>query len=281
LIRRRLRWAADRARFPGKSRLYGAGWSAYQRWVMGRNRGGGEDPLVAGPHYLALPPRRLRMLTVARPDVDFFIWSGYENFEQLRSMLAAAGVDPGSLGSVLDFGCGCGRIARWWPSVGEPDLHGCDRNAELAAWCDANLPMQAGANGLAPPLPYAGGRFDLVYALSIFTHLPEQLQRRWIAELTRVLRPGGHLWLTLSGEAHLDRLSPAERAAFARGEPVTQFGEVPGSNLCAAFHPPGYVNGTLLSGLEIVAHVPGARDGAGVTLSQDAYLARLPAEATV
>ena len=276
MTRRRLRWLADRVRFPGRARLYGAAWSLYQRRVMGRHETA-QEALTGDPGGLPLPPAELRIQTVAQPDADFFVWSGWSNYELIRAMLAEAGADPEALGAVLDFGCGCGRVARWWVAQEGTEVHGCDTNAELAAWCDANLPMEARANGLEPPLPYPEASFDLVYALSILTHLPEELQHRWVEELVRVLRPGGHLWLTLSGEALAHLLSPPERAAFARGEPVTQFADVPGSNLCAAFHPPPYVRGTLLAGLEVVAEAPGARDGSGPGLFQDAYLARVPA----
>jgi SAM-dependent methyltransferase len=218
-------------------------------------------------------------MTVNPSDPEFFIWSGKAQFELIRSMLAGAGVDAASLGPVLDFGCGCGRIGRWWAELEGPELHGCDVNAELASWSGSNLAMDTRHTGLEPPLPYQDDRFELVYALSIFTHLPAGLERRWLTELTRVLRPGGLLWLTVAGEAHLDRLSPRDRAAFARRERVTQFADVPGTNLCAAFHPAGYVTGAMLAGFELLGTVPGSADGAAPTYSQDAYLARAPGAA--
>jgi SAM-dependent methyltransferase len=56
------------------------------------------------------------------------------------------------------------------------------------------------ANSAAPPLPYSGGYFDVVYCLSVFTHLSESMQDLWIGELRRILKPGGVLVLTVHGK---------------------------------------------------------------------------------
>ncbi|WP_375767186.1 class I SAM-dependent methyltransferase [Archangium gephyra] len=54
----------------------------------------------------------------------------------------------------------------------------------------------AGADVLQPdaPLPYADGRFDLVLSMDVIEHLSRP--GPWLADLVRVLRPGGQLFLT-------------------------------------------------------------------------------------
>lgn len=44
--------------------------------------------------------------------------------------------------------------------------------------------------------PYPDGSFDLVFAVSVFTHLLPEGTERYIAEASRVLRPGGHFLAT-------------------------------------------------------------------------------------
>lgn len=69
---------------------------------------------------------------------------------------------------------------------------------------------------LAPPTPYVSESFDLVYALSVFSDLDEHLQRDWLAEFRRLLRPGGLLVLSVLGDTMRHRLSAPERASFDR-----------------------------------------------------------------
>jgi len=52
-----------------------------------------------------------------------------------------------------------------------------------------------------PPLPYPAAHFDVIYCLSVFTHLDERMQDAWLAELDRILEPGGVLLLTVYSEA--------------------------------------------------------------------------------
>jgi ubiquinone/menaquinone biosynthesis C-methylase UbiE len=171
---------------------------------------------------------------------------------------------------VLDFGCGCGRVMRRWAGITGPSFHGSDYNPNLIDWCRANLPFaHFEVNGLAPPLPYEDDQFELVYALSVFTHLTEPLQHDWMAELRRVIRPGGLLLFTTRGDAWAWKLTLEERAQYEHGDLVVRYGDVTGTNLCAAFHPWPYVHESLLSGFTLRESVPAAlADG-----KQDVHLA--------
>ena len=193
--------------------------------------------------------------------------------KSIRAAVERAGTRLEELGAILDFGCGCGRVVRRLATL-PGDVHGSDFNAAAIAWCEQNLPFaRFGDNDLAPPLRYGSESFDLVYALSVLTHLPVDLQHAWVEELSRVLRPGGLLLVTTHGERYLERLSADERAAFARGEVVVRFEQVAGTNLCTAFHPPAYVRETLAHGLEVVDFVP---EGAEGNPHQDLFLLRKP-----
>ena len=115
-------------------------------------------------------------------------------------------------------------------------------------------------NDLEPPLPFGTDEFDLVYALSVLTHLTEPLQRAWLRELGRIVRADGLLLLSTHGEAYLDRLSPEERLRFEQGKVVVRWGEAAGSNLCAAFHSRGALE-KLTTGFELVEFVPEGAKG--------------------
>ena len=116
------------------------------------------------------------------------------------------------LNAVLDFGCGCGRIARHWASLEGPEFFGCDYNQEFVDWCTSNLPfLTVRSNQLEPPLPYDAECFNLVYAISVFTHLSEPKQSEWMSELRRVLQPGGLLLFTTKGDGHAHELTKPGR----------------------------------------------------------------------
>lgn len=132
---------------------------------------------------------------------------------------------------------------------------------------------RATANQLAPPTPYVSGSFDLIYALSVFSHLDEPLQRDWLAEFRRLLRPGGLLVLSLLGERLRHRLGREEQRRFDRGEIVVQRPRMAGRNLCTVFHPRAYVSGTLLAGFAEVRRFD--LGSPAQPILQDAYLARL------
>ena len=165
--------------------------------------------------------------------------------------LIAAHVPLGELGAVLDFGCGCGRVTRYWSEFAGT-VAGSDLDAGAVEWCRSNLPFaQFELNTLAPPLAFADERFDLVYALSVFTHLTAELQLAWRDELRRVLRPGVFLLVTTHGRSYLPRLEEDERARFERGELVVRWGDVPGTNLCSAYHPEPYLRETFAQGFGV------------------------------
>lgn len=218
------------------------------------------------------------MLVSGSARIGPYLESGRVDSALIRELVERHGKPMAELEDVLDFGCGCARIARWWADLEGSTIHGCDANPKLAAWTQRNIPfLTAATNGLEPPLPDGDASFDLVYAVSILTHLPRELQACWLDELVRVLRPGGLLLFSVAGERLAGSLGAGERAAFDRGELVVQFEEVAGTNLCAAYHPHAYVRERMLGNLELLESVHEDPSGTGVAsplTRQDIYLAR-------
>jgi ubiquinone/menaquinone biosynthesis C-methylase UbiE len=75
---------------------------------------------------------------------------------------------------VLDFGCGAGRVLRHFAPEAEAggEFWGCDPYPPTIEWLKANLspPFQFYVSE-ARPLPHPDGYFDLIYAISVFTHI--------------------------------------------------------------------------------------------------------------
>jgi 2-polyprenyl-3-methyl-5-hydroxy-6-metoxy-1,4-benzoquinol methylase len=223
------------------------------------------------PDGLPIPPAKLIVLVGGDTSVDAFLDGGQRIAQAMRDTLARNGLKIEEMQAVLDFGCGCGRITRAWQALEHTQTHGTDYNPELIAWCRQHLPFaHFETNPLAPPTVFGDDYFDFVYAFSVFTHIPEPLQRAWIAELARTLKPGGHLLIsTHSSEHHIREISPAEQQRFHEGHLVVRHAEVAGTNLCAVYHSERYVREKLAGGLTVVDFVPGAT-------TQDFFLLRKP-----
>jgi SAM-dependent methyltransferase len=105
---------------------------------------------------------------------------------------------------ILDFGLGWGRIVRFFMKE-TSHLFGVDTDEEMLATCrDTDCPASVSKIDPLGSLPYHSGSFDVVYAYSVFTHLPADVQDRWLAEIKRVLRPGGMFVATVEPPRFID-----------------------------------------------------------------------------
>jgi SAM-dependent methyltransferase len=142
---------------------------------------------------------------VGGADRTWFCWTGRESVRELERTVGIAGRAMESFDSILDFGCGCGRMLLWMEELSRGRvLHGTDIDAEAIDWCREHVPYaHVAVNDADPPLPYRDGAFDLAFGHSVFTHLDEQRQDAWLSELQRVTSPGGFLVLSTHGEVAL------------------------------------------------------------------------------
>ncbi|MEZ4699759.1 MAG: class I SAM-dependent methyltransferase [Rhodothermales bacterium] len=210
------------------------------------------------PDGFPVPPAAFIKDVIACRWNAVFYDSGKRIVDDMADLLGRHGLSFASFTSVLDFGCGCGRLIRHLDRRTEADLHGSDYNPALIQWCQKNLPIASFAvNRLEPPLPYSDDTFDFVYARSVLTHLPESLIDAWMAEMRRVIRPGGLFLFTMHGRPLSHGLSPDERAAFERNELVVTYTAAAGENLCSTYATKSYVDDRLMEGFERVDFVEG------------------------
>ena len=159
--------------------------------------------------------RRFRV--IGNRDLNIFILGGLTDFKRLDAA-AEELTSSGFAGypRILDWGCGCGRIARYTARMAGVALTGCDIDLDNVNWCVAHLAGSFVSTTVRPPLPFADASFDLVYGVSVFTHMREPLQDAWLAELERVAAPGAVLLMTVHGRTALDyaHLSPGDYRAL-------------------------------------------------------------------
>ncbi len=151
-----------------------------------------------------LPPRALA-LRAGVPDPADVIASyravGRDSRATILELLGSEWTFQGR--RVLDFGCGAGKVMRHFlPEAEHCELWGCDIDERSVDWINAELhpPLHAFANAEVPPLDQPASSFDLVWSVSVFTHLTDHWAG-WLAELHRLLKPGGLAIISFLGGA--------------------------------------------------------------------------------
>jgi SAM-dependent methyltransferase len=161
-----------------------------------------------------LPPPKHLQIRVVGGYVPGFIESGFSICDDLNAALSPVDKRLENFPRILDFGCGCGRTTRalktLYPAA---EVHGTDIDPEAIGWLQKNY-AAFGEFRVAPhrpPTSYSNGFFDFIVGVSVFTHLPEDMQFLWLEELKRITKPGGYLILTTSGEKNYKGLPDATR----------------------------------------------------------------------
>jgi ubiquinone/menaquinone biosynthesis C-methylase UbiE len=180
-------------------------------------------PLEGDNGYYIMP---LPQTVTLRPDDDAFpvppkqLWEGYgntpeeylssgrQNMQSMLDILHKANVHPEELPRVLEFGCASARMLRFFPlDSRRSEVWGVDIKAENIAWCQRNMspPLFFTTITSAPHLPFEDNYFDMIYCGSVFTHISD-LADAWLLELRRILKKGGHLYITIQDKHSVEVL---------------------------------------------------------------------------
>lgn len=149
---------------------------------------------------LPLPPENLRM-DYSRDDKKYKR-SGSETAKEIRSILDDYNVNMGQMDRFMEWGCATGRVLRQFSgeAMGS-EVWGVDQHERSIRWNKENLspPFRFLTCTDYPYLPFEDQSLDLVYGISVFTHI-EHLIDSWLMEIRRILREGGHAIFTVHDE---------------------------------------------------------------------------------
>lgn len=162
----------------------------------------------AADHAAPFPPTDLMYHTTGlQQDRDFA-----QHGADILAALSAASPKPlNAFTSMLDFGVGVGRVARYYKGFSGRYV-GADIDEPNLAWAAGHLPwVETVLTEPAAPLPFGPATFDGVVSISVFTHIDRETTEFYVDELYRLTRPGALLFLTLHGDQALNlALSDAE-----------------------------------------------------------------------
>lgn len=148
-----------------------------------------------------IPPAWLIQAFTGGPDTIDHINSGKRSAQFYVDLYNRVCGDFGDVDSVLDFGCGCGRVLSRMPSSGGVRYYGIDLHDQALQWLRETMPHGVFSAGSAmPPVDIEAQKFDLIYSVSVLTHLTQEQERAWLDEWHRLLKIGGHLIVTFRAE---------------------------------------------------------------------------------
>ena len=152
---------------------------------------------------VAVPPiimrDKVRRSAVLAED---FILEGRQAFLAIQDILAQNSVQLSHDTRLFEFGVGCGRIARHFLSSDIGSFQGSDVDDQLTSWCSDVLSKKDARfsffkNEYLPTLAVEESTIDILYSISVFTHMEEEAQNTWLREMSRPIKSGGHLLISI------------------------------------------------------------------------------------
>jgi len=151
-----------------------------------------------------LPPEDLQRRWCGNAGAALAIQS-CEFYQLLKSAVARYSLKPYASASVLDFGCGWGRLTRLVAKdLPASQIYGCDPDEEILKWC-AHVPGTFARSEHRPRAIPFDVKFDLAFAFSVFTHLGPQTHHEALGALHRSLADDGLLVVTIRPRAFIEQ----------------------------------------------------------------------------
>ncbi len=165
----------------------------------------GQDTEEQDFYYLVneIPlPAAVRRQRIGDASEDAFHVAGATVYMKMQQTLRRCfGEGYEGFPSILDWGCGCGRVLRHFVARTKSEITGIEIDHDNLRWCEEHYPAAIFHEGrLEPPLDIPADSFDLIFGISVFTHLTEEMQHQWLAELRRITKPGGVVLMTVVGD---------------------------------------------------------------------------------
>ncbi|ABD87386.1 class I SAM-dependent methyltransferase [Rhodopseudomonas palustris] len=146
-----------------------------------------------------------RAITPEKEAFEYYFGSGRKSANNLRAVLEAdTTIDPDCRFSLLEFASGYGCVTRHLPTeLPNAEITACDIHQEAMDFISREMKIDTALSQTKPSLFNIGRQFDVVFALSFFSHMPDRTFGPWLEELFRHVKPGGFLIFTTHGETSM------------------------------------------------------------------------------
>lgn len=164
---------------------------------------------------------------------------------------------------ICEWGCGPARLIRHFRGFigNEADLYGTDYNSRIIEWCQKNIKdITFIKNELHPPLNFESNFFDIIYCVSVFTHLSKELQNEWLNECLRILKPGGIFYFTVHGDSFITKLLNDEKKIYDNEGFLIRGNIGEGRKNFISYNSPSYIKNVFLKGLNIIDYYKGEKN---------------------
>jgi SAM-dependent methyltransferase len=143
--------------------------------------------------------------------VERYFSDGRRSALKLARLIEELGLGAGRPISLLEFASGYGRVTRHLRGVlPNASIAACDIHDPAVAFIEQELGVSAFRSDSVPEQWRVPRRYDVVFALSFYSHMPRETWSRWIRAHVNVLEDHGVLIFTTHGRLSLHTLGSPE-----------------------------------------------------------------------
>lgn len=134
--------------------------------------------------------------------INFYFYNGADSAKKLSNLLfSQLGLKRTADTSLLEFASGYGCVTRHLIKELAPiNIVSCDIHQAACSFIESAIGVKTILSASTPEnLDIENGSFDAVFALSFFSHMPDQTWGRWLKSLFDKVKPCGYLIFTTQG----------------------------------------------------------------------------------
>jgi len=158
-------------------------------------------------------------LPTPQEGVDYYFVDGNASAHKFADLLyrelGYSALESHPLLNVLEFASGYGCVTRHLNThLRQASVTSCDIHPAAVDFIRNILGVHSIVSKAVPEELSFDTLFDVIFALSFFSHMPESTWGRWLRSLYRALKPGGHLVFTTHGRRSVELIPSKANCSF-------------------------------------------------------------------